>query len=266
MENNNKIIIRWFCGAFIATLLILVGYLCYSANTFKESQAEIVNEHIKHIAKVDSIFYEMKTIVLSNDSGTIANASALFSQLQKDSALFRREIQLSQEEMSHLVSLHIDKIDNDYAQIGIWGGMLSIIFLIFGFFAIFKIEEIKTEARNVLNDVEKKGEEAMGNVKELQDQASELNNLLTSIRQQSDTFIKDETTKFNELMESIHSVQEQSNNRLERINKLLEELENKDKLYNLSINTIKDQMKQLEELADMLKEFIKKEGKEASNE
>ena len=42
--------------------------------------------------------------------------------------------------------LEDNKIDNDYSQIGIWGGLLSIIFLIFGFFAIFKIEETKTEA------------------------------------------------------------------------------------------------------------------------
>lgn len=183
-KNSNKILVRWFCGTFIATLLILVGYLYCSTNTFKESQTKIVNEHIKHIAKVDSIFYDMKTVVLSNDTGTIMNAPVLLSQLQKDSALFKREILLSQEEVNNLVSLHIDKIDNDYSQIGIWGGLLSVIFLIFGFFAIFKIEETKAEAKNVLDDVKEKGKKATGEIEELQSQASKLNNSFNSIKQE----------------------------------------------------------------------------------
>lgn len=265
-KNSNKTIVCWFCGAFIVTLLILVGYLYYSTNTFKESQTKIVNEHIKHIAKVDSVFYDMKTVILCCDSGTIQNASALLCQLQKDSALFRREIQLSQEEMNHLVLLHIDKIDNDYSQIGIWGGLLSIIFLIFGFFAIFKIEETKAEAKNVLEEVKEKGKNATDDINNLQSQASKLNNSFNSIKQESTTLITNKTTEFNELAERIHSIQKQSNERLERINKLLEDVENKNKQYNWSIETMSNQMKQLEELTDMLKEIIKKEGKEDSNE
>lgn len=135
--NEHKTIVSWFCGCFIATLVILVGYLWFSIITFKDSQERIATEHLKHIATVDSVFHDIKKVILSNDSGTIVNASLLLSQLQNDSALCRREILLSQAEESNLVALHIDKIDNDYSQIGIWGGILSIIFLIFGFFCNF---------------------------------------------------------------------------------------------------------------------------------
>jgi len=265
-SNSNKTIVRWFCVVFVITLSVFVVYLWHSTSIFNSSQEKIINEHIKHIAKVDSVFYDMKTVILSCDSGTMRNASALLCQLQKDSALFKREIQLSQEEMNHLVSLHIDKIDNDYSQISIWGGILSVIFLIFGFFAIFKIEETKAEAKNVLEGVIEKGEKATSDINNLQSQASELNNSFNSIKQESTTLITNKTTEFNELTESIHSIQKQSNERLERINKLLEDVENKNKQYNWSIETMSDQMKQLEELTDMLKEIIKKEGKEASNE
>ena len=142
-ENSTKHgnpIVYWFCGIIGLTLILLIGYLCYSIKTLAKSQEKIVTEHVRHIAKVDSLIFEMKEVILSNDSGRIVNAPALLSQLQKDSALFKREILLSQEEMNNLVELHIDKIENDYAQIGIWGGVLSVIFIIFGFFAIFKIE------------------------------------------------------------------------------------------------------------------------------
>lgn len=266
MKKNNKTLVCLFCFAFIFTTSILVGYLYYSTNTFKESQTKIVNEHIKHIARVDSVFYDMKTVILSCDPGTIQNASALLCQLQKDSALFRREIQLSQEEMNHLVSLHIDKIDNDYSQIGIWGGLLSIIFLIFGFFAIFKIEETKAEAKNVLEEVKEKGEKAMIRINELQDQASRLSVSYNSISQNANDFIANMATEIDELKKGMNTVQMESNDRLKRINKLLEDVENKNKQYNWSIETMKNQMKQQEELTGMLKEIIEKEVKEESYE
>lgn len=265
-ERNNNAIVKWFCGAFIGVLLILVGYLWLSIKAFKNSQEKIANEHVKHIAKIDSIFYDMKTVILSNDTGTIANAQALLSQLQKDSALFRREILLSQEEMNNMITLHIDKIDNDYSQIGIWGGILSIIFLIFGFFAIFKIEETKTEARNVLDDVETKGEEAVSKVQELQGQASKLSKVINDIKQDSNTFIGDKTKEFEELVKTIKDTQTQSENKLKRIDELLKGAENKHKQYNWSIETMGNQMKQLEKLTNRLKEILENNGKEVSDE
>ena len=265
-ERNNNTIVKWFCRAVIVALLILVGYLWLSVKAFKNSQEKIVNEHIEHIAKVDSIFYDMKTVILSNDTGTIANAQALLSQLQNDSALFRREILLSQEEMNNMVTLHIDKIDNDYSQIGIWGGILSIIFLIFGFFAIFKIEETKTEARNVLDDVKTKGEEAVSKVQELQGQASKLSKVINDIKQDSNTFIGDKTKEFEELVKTIKDAQTQSENKLKRIDELLKDAKNKHEQYNWSIETMGNQMKQLEKLTNMLKEVLEKNGKEVSDE
>lgn len=108
---QHKTTLYLFCGCFIVTLIIFVSYLCYSTKTFKDSQEKILTEHLKHVAKADSIFCDIKKVILSHDSGMIVNASILLSQLQNDSALFRREILLSQDEKSNLVALHIDKID-----------------------------------------------------------------------------------------------------------------------------------------------------------
>lgn len=263
---DSKNIVCWFCGTFIVTLIFLVGYLCCSTRIFKSSQAEIVNEHRDHIAKVDSIFYDMKAVILSNDSGTIENAPALLSQLQKDSALFRREILLSQEEMNNLVALHIDKVDNDYSQIGIWGGLLSVIFLIFGFFAIFKIEETKAEAKNILDGVKEKGEKATGEIKELQNQASELNTFLSSIKQDGNSFIENKTKEFGTLTKDINDVHIKSNESLDRIINLLEEVEVKNKQYNLLIDNMTDKIEQFEELINMLKNIVENSGKEAEHE
>lgn len=69
-----------------------------------------------------------------------------------------------------MLSLHLDKIDNDYAKLGLWGAVLSIIFIAFGFFAIFKIEETKLQAHDVLKDVESRCTSAMKDIASKKDQ------------------------------------------------------------------------------------------------
>lgn len=172
---------------------------------------------------------------------------------------------LSQEEKMNLVALHIDKIDNDYSQIGIWGGILSIIFLIFGFFAIFKIEETKVEAKSTLEDVKNQKEKASAEIKELQEQAAQVNESYNSIRQSSETFIADNTQVFNELITTINTDYSQAQESLERINKLLVEVESKNKQYDLSIKQMNDLMGQLGQLIDRLNK-VTNDGNETDHE
>ena len=100
-ETNNKKcnkftspVLLSFCITFVITFIVLVGYLFCSLETMKNSQQNIVNEHINHVARIDSIFYEMKNVILSNDTNVIANSQALLNQLHNDSAMFRREVLL----------------------------------------------------------------------------------------------------------------------------------------------------------------------------
>jgi len=260
--SNRNPIVYWFCGIIILTLVLLIAYLCHSTKILAESQERIVTEHVRHIAKVDSIFFDIKEVVLSSDSGKIANAPVLLSQLQKDSALFKREILLSQEEMCNLVKMHIDKIENDYAQIGIWGGVLSVIFIIFGFFAIFKIEESKSEAKNVLNEVKEQGKKASKEVEKLQDQAINLDSSLTKIQQDSNTFLENKSKELETLVET----ETKARDELVKITKLLEEVEAKNSQYKWSIDTMNDQMKQFDVLSNRIKDIMDNKVKEGSNE
>lgn len=265
-ETNNKKcnkftspVLLSFCITFVITFIVLVGYLFCSLETMKNSQQNIVNEHINHVARIDSIFYEMKNVILSNDTNVIANSQALLNQLHNDSAMFRREVLLSQKEMNSLISLHIDKVENDYAQIGIWGGILSVIFIIFGFFAIFKIEETKTEAKTLLNDIEEQGKKVSNKINKLQGQASEFNNFLNSTKLECNTFITDKTKEFEALTNNIKAFD------IEKAKQLLDDIEIKNKNYQWSVDMMNNQRQELEELINNLK-IIDNERKEESNE
>ena len=272
MKNNTKEtsnknpIVYWFCGIIALTLTILIGYLCHSTKILRESQEQIVTAHVRHIADVDSLFCGMKEVVLSNDTGVIANASILLSQLHKDSALFKREILLSQEEMCNLVELHMDKIENDYAQIGIWGGVLSVIFIIFGFFAIFKLEETKSEARAILNDITKQGDEANKQIGELQSQASELNGIINSLKQEGATLYQNKEKEFNDLMTNLSQLLAQAGQDSTKIEEIRKEIEEKNGNYQMSLDAMKKQLKQYEALSIAIQEVFEKIRKEAANE
>ena len=162
--------------------------------------------------------------------------------------------------MNCLISLHIDKIENDYAQIGIWGGILSVIFIIFGFFAIFKIEETKTEAKTLLNDIEEQGKKVSNKINNLQEQASELNNFLNSTKLECNTFIADKTKEFEALTEDIKALD------IEKTKQLLDDIEIKNKNYQWSVDMMNNQRQELEELINNLKIIVTNERKEESNE
>ena len=249
-----------FCITFLITFIVLAGYLFCSLKTMKNSQQNIVNEHINHVARIDSIFYEMKNVILSNDTNIIANSQALLAELHNDSAIFRREVLLSQKEMNSLISLHIDKVENDYAQIGIWGGILSVIFIIFGFFAIFKIEETKTDATRILNDVEEQAKQTSDKIKNLQEQASELNNFLNATKLECNTFITDKAKEFEEIVKDIRALE------IEKVKQLISEIEIKNNNYQWSVDMMNNQLEKLEELMNNLKTIVINERKGESNE
>lgn len=162
--------------------------------------------------------------------------------------------------LNSLISLHIDKVENDYAQIGIWGGILSVIFIIFGFFAIFKIEETKTEAKTLLNDIEEQGKNVSNKINKLQEQASELNNFLNSTKLECNTFIVDKTKEFEALIKDIKDLD------IEKTKQLLDDIEIKNKNYQWSVDVMNNQLQELEELINNLKIIVTNERKEESNE
>ena len=260
--NRNPWVVLVFSAVIILTLSLLYFYLNYTTEALKESQEKIVCAHVDHIAKVDSIFYDMKEVILSTDSGTIANSPALLSQLQRDSALFRREVLLSQEEMNHLTALHLNKIDSNYDQIGVWFGVASVVFLVFGFFGIFKIEENKREANNVLEEVKQKVIEAEEVVNRVQTQASGVAQYLDTRKRDFDTFVNEKNSQFEGLEKLLQTTQSDSKEKLDSITKLLNEVQTKNEQYTWSIEIMQKQAQHLEELIGELNKVVGKNGGE----
>lgn len=228
-KKESNAIVKWFCVVVLITLSVYVGYSCYTARILKQSQERIVREHVSHIAKVDSIFYGMKEIILSSDSGVIANAPILLSQLQQDSALFRREVLLSQEELNNLTELHLNKIDGNYDQINMWFGVAGIIFLILGFYGIFKIEESKKHAEELVDEFREEVQQKTEDVLiDLQSKATPIQNVLadfTSKNTQFDQLVQNSQAQLDLLNQQYSSSLERTTALEEQLNKNIAEVE-----------------------------------------
>lgn len=264
-KGRNYSIVKWFCCLIVLTLFFYVGYFCYTAFVFTKSQEKIVKEHVNHIAKVDSLFFGMKEIILDSDSGTIVNATELLSQLQKDSALFRREVLLSQEELNNLTELHLNTIGNSNEQINMWFGVAGVIFIIFGFYGMFKIEESKKQAEDVLDDVKQNGETIDKQLEELHSQASELNVFLNNVKEEGASFIQNKTAEFDELKSKQKDILEKSSNDSTQIQQLLREFKSKDGQYQMTLELMEKQTKQFEILFKSLHDTLEEIRKEANN-
>ena len=108
-------------------------------------------------------------------------------------------------------------------------------------------------------------EKASAEIKELQEQAGQVNESYNSIRQSNETFIDNNTKVFNELINTINTDYSQAQENLERINKLLVEVESKNKQYDLAINQMNDLMGHLGQLINSLNQVTNK-GNETDHE
>ena len=66
--NRSFWVIIVFSALIIFTLSLLYKHLDYTTKALKKSQEKIVNMHVDHIAKVDSIFYDLKEVILLSES------------------------------------------------------------------------------------------------------------------------------------------------------------------------------------------------------
>lgn len=283
------LILRNFCVVLLILFGILVGYWVFSYIGLHNSQKEIVQMHANHVASVDSLFCDIKKNLLQENEKAQAtvsllldsiaqkypqrnwyinralvaslenlvktnNAKLLASEFKKDSILCKHEALIAQEQIKQMLSLHIDKIDNDYSIVGIWGAVLSIIFLTFGFFAIFKIEESRAEVNKILSDARQEGENITEDIKS---KSSHLQHILNDLREQSESFqinsnqqLQDFSERTNNILVDLEKVKQ------EMINSKIQFEQRNEELTSQQIERMKQWESEFKDLKKKLKKII----------
>lgn len=113
-------------------------------------------------------------------------------KLLRDSLRLNTERELLEGQTQTMLELHLNKIDHEYSNITMWGAVLTILFLVFSFYSIYKMDELIQQGNEGINEIrriKKKGEETIEEMEEngkqlLEDTKREIN-LFTHRQQRS---------------------------------------------------------------------------------
>lgn len=92
----------------------------------------VISEHFKH---VDQLQEWHKT------------------KLLQDSIRLNAERVLLEGQIKNMVDLHLNKIEHEYNNITLWAAILTILFLVFSFYSIYKMDELIQQGRDGVLDI-----------------------------------------------------------------------------------------------------------------
>lgn len=80
-------------------------------------------------------------------------------KLLRDSLRLCTERELLEGQIKTMIDLHLNKVEHEYSNITIWAAALTILFLVFSFYSIYKMDELIQQGNEGLKDIRRiKGE------------------------------------------------------------------------------------------------------------
>ncbi len=225
-------------------ILLFIVYLSYSCHSLRQSQEDIADCYAKHIEIVDSLYrdwteYNKDVIVKSriiNDTALLdtllgsvdlssnqykALASLLSNhydemeslhnkydgKLLRDSLRLTSEHELLRGQTKAMLDIHLNRIDHEYNNITIWAAVLTILFLVFSFYSIYKMDELIKQGHDSVNEIKrikKTGEQLVSEMRGKGD------SLLSETESKIVSFISMQETKILESVKTISKKNEDS--------------------------------------------------------
>ena len=280
-----------FCIASTLCALVLFGIMFLSHRKYIKTQESIKYSHTTHIQSVESYIEDFNKLIEDEYEQIVVNTTRILDSLnnvprkkqrviEKDFYagiissikanslteastfnhqfnLAQKELLLNQQNLERLLELHYAELDNQQMTLTIWAAVLSIIFLTFGFFAIFKIEESKKEAQDHLKTTETKCNEIIGQIEsnniDLQAKLTRLDNSSTSY----DKKVEEINTLLNALKTSEENIKQRTEDIVQgydNIDSKLQEALNKiDKEYRLRFEQKEQSLNKI--IEELMKRF-----------
>ena len=280
-----------FCIASTLFALVLFGIMFLSHRKYIKTQESIKYSHTTHIQSVESYIEDFNKLIEDEYEQVVVNTTRILDSLnnvprkkqgviEKDFYagiissikanslteastfnhqfnLAQKELLLNQQNLERLLELHYAELDNQQMTLTIWAAALSIIFLTFGFFAIFKIEESKKEAQDHLKITETKCNEIIG---QIESNNTDLQAKLTRLDNSSTSYDK-KVEEINTLLNALKTSEENIKQRTEDIvqgydnidSKLQDALNKIDKEYRLRFEQKEQSLNKI--IEELMKRF-----------
>lgn len=125
-------------------------------------------------------------------------------KLLRDSLRLNTERELLEGQTKTMLELHLNKIEHEYSNITMWGAILTILFLVFSFYSIYKMDELIQQGNEGVKDIKrlkKEGDDSITCVK------TENNEQIKKLKEETEKIIKEHREKL-EGMSSNFSAQQ----------------------------------------------------------
>lgn len=177
---------KWkFLGSLLAVSLItIISYLCL-ALSFHQRLNRIEEIQIEDCKQMTHLFDPV------NHYGRISSA-----EIER----FSNTLEKHEERMESLMEMEFGKLQNDFNFISIWASIITIVFLIFSIYSIFKTDEMLKEAEKVHEQIKGKAD-AIGSI--TNNIQREYQAELDGLKKESDNYIKEMAQKITVLNERI---------------------------------------------------------------
>lgn len=151
---------------FLITLsvffLLYIAYLFYAKHTLKQSQEQIIRVYNAHLNDVHKIHQDVKEytldVLLHTESMNNGKHKVMPKEYQdifyKDSLIIASELLIMQGQAQSMLTLHLNQIEHEYSNITIWAAVMGLLFLVFSFYSMFKMDDCVKRGHECVNKME----------------------------------------------------------------------------------------------------------------
>lgn len=179
---------RQFIGSLVlVSLIAIIAYVCL-AHSYRQRLDGIREIQIADCEQMSNV---IKSVTMNKMSLSI-EADWITKALEKH-----------EERMESLMEMEFEKLQNDFNFISLWAGIITIVFLIFSIYSIFKTDEMLKKSETVYEQIKGKADVIENVTKDIQTQ---YNNELELLKKESDNYSKEMAQKMTLLNERLASV------------------------------------------------------------
>lgn len=187
MEEQTKY--KWqFIGSLaVVSVIAIIGFLCLSIS-YQNRLDKIAELQLQDGKRIEKIL-KSKSIDNKNLSKEIDSLSDVFIG--------------HEERMQGLMEMEFEKLQNDFNFISLWAGLITIVFLIFSIYSIFKTDEMLKKSDKVYDEIKDKADVIDNFSKNIK---RKYQAELKSLKKDSDDYIKDLSQKISLLDSRLASI------------------------------------------------------------
>ncbi|MBO5181859.1 MAG: hypothetical protein J6B92_08235 [Paraprevotella sp.] len=116
----------------------------------------IIKEALKSTNQLSDAQVESIKLIISTHFHNIELLHKKYGEkLSMDSLRLCTERELLEGQTKAMIDLHLDKIEHEYSNITMWGAILTILFLVFSFYSLYKIDELIKQGQEGVVKIDK---------------------------------------------------------------------------------------------------------------